>query len=333
VTVIKARLTSINIYPSDKVVTLLRDQSFSASANFDNGTHHPLLNSSIYWTVNNNNATIDASGKLTAIATGPVVVKASLKNNTLFQSQANVFVVEGNISAMNIDLEESTIAEGQSTRVSAKVDYDDGSSEDVTSQVAWLSSSPDVALVTRGYIRGLNVGTTEIKAVFRGVESTFKTLTVSNASLTSVQLTPNPLSLPKGGSEELELNAIYSDGSAIVWGRAEPRTPAVDRLINDSSNPVVDAATRNNIFGSEAQHAVIRQDGSIISWNSSGGILQTFTDPFEKVYPSHKAFAAIRLDGYVQAWGGMVSEVIIQVFKCQLNQKLDLGVHTDKSSY
>ncbi|MCG9731123.1 Ig-like domain-containing protein [Shewanella sp. Isolate13] len=205
-------LTHLSVSPQFTTVTAGQAKGFVATANFNNGTSQEL-DTEVSWSVSNSNATIDSDGKLTAVSAGSVAVIATLSSDPSQQVQANVTIVERSVQSVNVTLSSSSIAAGQSTSATARVTYTDSTSEDVTSQVAWVSSDPGVALVTNGYIRGLKSGSSGIQATFRGETSTAETLTVSNATVSSVQLTPASVTLAKGYNAPLTLIATYSDNS------------------------------------------------------------------------------------------------------------------------
>ncbi len=73
-------------------------------------------------------------------------------------------------SAISVSLSVSplvqTIPPGQTTRLIATARFSDGSTRDVTSQAAWTSSQPNVAIVSAGAVTGVTLGRTLIRVNF-----------------------------------------------------------------------------------------------------------------------------------------------------------------------
>jgi hypothetical protein len=71
-----------------------------------------------------------------------------------------------------------------------------------------------VATVTSGGLATpVKAGSAKISATYLGVSGT-STLTVSAATLSSINVTPNPLSLASGSSQQLTAIGIYSDSTS-----------------------------------------------------------------------------------------------------------------------
>lgn len=213
--IIDAAITHISVEPQVSVVTLGHTEQFISTAHFDNGTSQ-VLSDEVSWSVNGDSATIDTTGLLTASKEGLSVVTATLNSAPEQQASADIGVVERTISHITTTLNDSVIAKGLSTNIKAFVTYEDGTSEDITALSAWLSSDPDVAMITKGHIRGLSEGSTTLHASYRGVDSQEEVITVSNATLSSLQLTPALVSLPKGYDQTLTLTGVFSDGTSTI---------------------------------------------------------------------------------------------------------------------
>jgi uncharacterized protein YjdB len=59
----------------------------------------------------------------------------------------------------------------------------------------------------------VKAGTATITATYLGVSGT-STLTVSKATLSSITITPSPLSVARGGSQQLTATGLYSDSTS-----------------------------------------------------------------------------------------------------------------------
>src|SRR5207244_12249719 len=97
-----------------------------------------------------------------------------------------------------------------------------------TGMSTWMSSNQMVADVSnaggpgggRGSVTALAPGTATITATYMGVSSTAM-VTVSSATLTSIQVTRANPSIPKGNVQPFQAVGIFSDGtSRMLTGQA-----------------------------------------------------------------------------------------------------------------
>src|SRR5439155_297351 len=142
------------------------------------------------------NAMVNVSGaKLTGISVSPVVVSLKVGQNQLLQATAL---------------------------------YDDGTNQPVGFVADWISSAPAIADVSngggfggpggpggggRGTVTALKAGTTTITATYMSMMAS-TTVTVTGATVQSIQVSPvNPM-ITKGGTVQLQAVAIYSDNTS-----------------------------------------------------------------------------------------------------------------------
>jgi uncharacterized protein YjdB len=97
--------------------------------------------------------------------------------------------------------------------------YSDGSTQNVTGMTTWSSSSPMVADVRnmggmggRGTVTALSAGTATITGSYMGMSAS-GFVTVSDAKLTGISVSPPALALRVGETQGLQAIALYSDGS------------------------------------------------------------------------------------------------------------------------
>jgi hypothetical protein len=83
------------------------------------------------------------------------------------------------LPTIEITVESDTIDVDDTIQFTATITYPDGSTEDVTGEVTWSSSNPDVATIDQGLATGVSEGTAVITATFDGVEGDPVTLTVT----------------------------------------------------------------------------------------------------------------------------------------------------------
>jgi hypothetical protein len=107
----------------------------------------------------------------------------------------------------------SSIAKDTSEQFTATATYSDGSTEDVTGVVTWLSLNTAVATISPGgFATGVGTGSATIQATYRSVSGQM-TLTITSATLVSISVTPANPSIAKGLNQQFTATGTYSDSS------------------------------------------------------------------------------------------------------------------------
>jgi hypothetical protein len=106
------------------------------------------------------------------------------------------------------------IVAGGTQQFKATGTYSDGSTQDVTSQATWSSTTTTVATIgTGGLASAVSAGSTTISAKLAGVTGS-TTLTVQTPpTLTSIAVTPATPTIVAGGTQQFAATGTYSDGS------------------------------------------------------------------------------------------------------------------------
>ncbi|MGB7555683.1 MAG: Ig-like domain-containing protein [Candidatus Korobacteraceae bacterium] len=102
--------------------------------------------------------------------------------------------------------------------------FGNNSVRDVTSQVTWISSAPNIATISAaGLATGVALGTANITAKSGSVTSPASVLTVSSKTIKSISVSPQNQSLIAGSQQQYTATASYSDGSfgdvtsSVTW--------------------------------------------------------------------------------------------------------------------
>jgi type II secretory pathway component GspD/PulD (secretin) len=93
--------------------------------------------------------------------------------------------------------------------------FSDGTTQDITSSVAWSSSSTTVATIgsQTGVAVGQSAGTTSITATLAGIASAAATLRVTSAVLQAIAITPPASSIAKNATAQLTAIGTFNDGT------------------------------------------------------------------------------------------------------------------------
>jgi uncharacterized protein YjdB len=117
------------------------------------------------------------------------------------------------LTAIQISPSSASIAKGQQQNFTVQGAYSNGSTQNLTSQVTWSSSSNAIATVTNaGVATGTGTGSATISATMGGVSGT-ATLQVTPPILMSIAVSPATPTLSPGMFQQFTATGTYSDGS------------------------------------------------------------------------------------------------------------------------
>lgn len=243
VTVSNEQIATLEISPLDSSVPNGNEVAYTATGTYTNGAVLDVTDS-VNWTATPNmdgNATIGADGVATATALGNVTITAT--DPTSGESASTGLTVTGAILEQ-IDISSAggvtSIAEGQTLAFTATGYYSDDPGRvnpvDVTDSVTWVSSAASVASISNvdpneGEAEGLSSGVTQIAAGDDGIDSNAITLTVTDAVITSITITPNddPTDQAQGTNRQFTAMASFSDGATdvdvtdqVTWSSSDP---------------------------------------------------------------------------------------------------------------
>jgi uncharacterized protein YjdB len=139
-----------------------------------------------------------------------------------------VTVTSAKLIAIVVTPSNPSIADGSTIQLMATGAFSDGTTQDLTNQVSWTSSSDTMATVSSGgLVTGTGVGSAIITATQAGVSGT-TTVTVTAAVLTSITVTPADSSIAKGTNKQLTATGTYSDSTtkdlttSVTWTSSDP---------------------------------------------------------------------------------------------------------------
>jgi hypothetical protein len=243
VTVTSATLLSIAVDPATIALPAGLSRQVTVTGTFSDGTTQDLTalatwSSSAPAIASVSNA-MGSAGLVSLLAPGHATVTANVVVGAVTLT-ADVSVAVPNAFVKSIAVTGSpTLPAGYKTQFTAIATYSDGSSLDVTKRATWTSSNTEVATIstaspTQGFATGITSGTTIISAKLGGVSGS-TSLTVSNARLVSLVVTPGDFTV--GVDEHQQLTAIgtFSDGSALdlttqcMWRSYDKHTAWVSR--------------------------------------------------------------------------------------------------------
>ncbi len=263
-TVTPATLTSITIAPINPSAADGTTVSFTATAFFSDGTSQNVTTQATWTSTNGSIATISnaagTQGVATGVGPGQTTIAASFGG---MSASTTLTITAAVLVSVQVTPTNPTIAKGTNIQFTATAVFSDGTTQNVTASSTWASTSTTVATIgnapgNRGRATGQNVGTTTISAVFNGISGS-TTLTVSAATLQSIQVTPANGSAPKGTTRQFTATGVYSDGT----------TQNLTTLVTwSSTNQTV--ATISNAAGSQGLVSALNTGTTTISATFGG---------------------------------------------------------------
>ncbi|WP_318520358.1 Ig-like domain-containing protein, partial [Photobacterium leiognathi] len=197
--------------------------SFAAEGIYSDGSTSPLTNKVKWHSSAIDIAQIDDKGILTGVNTGTVDVKASYEG--IESNIINVRITDAILSSIAIsvkslspDASEASIYSGGQLSFAAEGIYSDGSTSLLTNKVTWYSSDVNIAQIDdKGILTGINTGSVDVKASYEGIESHIINVRITDAILTSMNISVKSLSpeasIYSGGQLSFAAEGTYSDGS------------------------------------------------------------------------------------------------------------------------
>lgn len=232
-TVTDAIITELKVTPTTDTVPVGLSKPFTATAILSDGktTIDVTDSSAISWTTSEPSiATIDALGLATGTAVGEVTVKATgvTPEGTTVSGTATLQVTDAVIERLQVTPATETTPVGLSKPFMATAILSDGvTTLDVTNDpaISWSSSNLDIATIIsgqtsgNGVAKGEQVGNVIITAQGTTPEGTpvsgTATLTVTDAVVTTLQVTPPLETTPKGLTKAFTATALMSDGTTV----------------------------------------------------------------------------------------------------------------------
>ncbi len=255
-----AALNSIDISPPSIRLALGTQTNFQAIGRYSDGTIQDV-SAQVSW------ATVDATvasasnapgsqGQVTTLSAGNSNVTATLDNVI---GTASLTASSAQLLSINVTPPTLSLPVGATQNLVAYGSFSDGSVQQINNQVTWEADNSNRAAVNNGTLTALALGDARISAKLAGISGN-TTLTVTNATLSSLLITPSAPGLAVGTEAQLQATATYSDGSQLdvtanaVWSsvddtrlRVENSAGQQGRLTALASGNVVVSASLNGV--------------------------------------------------------------------------------------
>lgn len=239
-TVSDATLRELQVTGPDTGLARGTQSQLTATGVFSDGSTQDL-SASVAWTSSDPSVVevvTELPGLVTAVEVGTAVITAT-DEATGTSASFSLFVTNASLKSLAITPSEASIARGTQQQFDAIGTFSDGSQQDLTSQVVWNSSSPEVASVSKlGLADGVGTGTVTISASL-GVISAAANLTVTDATLESIAVSVSSPALAKGTTGAVTATGTFSDGSTqditaqVTWSSSDPTVADVSNAVGN----------------------------------------------------------------------------------------------------
>ncbi len=242
-----ASITGISLTPTNPSIALslspASTQAFDVIANYSFGNPQDITDQMTWYSADTTVATIDSQGLAAAAGSGRVIISGSIQDPVSGKTFAvtTILTVVPQLMGITISPASAQIAKGTAQQFTATGKYNDGTSPNITSLVTWNSTQPAFASVssspgTQGLATGAAQGSTSISASLGTVGSPASPLTVTNANLVSISVTPAGSTVPLATSQQFTATGSFSDGttqnisSTVNWTSSSPAIARVSSV-------------------------------------------------------------------------------------------------------
>jgi len=203
IVVVDLTLTSLAVTPASKNTTVGSSGFYTATGTYNDGSVQDLT-ADVTWTTDDPTVaqignSLDNKGFATALSVGSTVVRATFEDVVTVVGTAALTVTascgSGSPDSVAVVPDPSTVSVGDSIQLQLIATY--GTCDQVVtnnSGTNWKSNDPNVASVTKkgGEVIGLDIGTAEIEAKFKG-EMALADVDVISTQVARVRITAAPI--------------------------------------------------------------------------------------------------------------------------------------------
>ena len=250
-TVTDAVLQSIEVASTNPSIPRGLKQQLTAIGIFSDNSIQDLTNDVIWSSSDAATVKVDSTGLATAAAgpAGPVTITATEKVSGVIFGTTDIMVTAATLTEIDVDPPAPSIVKGTSQQFTATGIYSDDSTADLTSQVTWRSDAAGIATISNsagseGLAASVATGTANISATLAGsgVLPGSSVLTVTAATLVSIDVSPDSTIVPKGLPVQYQALGNYSDGTTgvditaqVTWNSSNTEVATISNVVADGT--------------------------------------------------------------------------------------------------
>jgi len=268
----KKVLSSVTVTPATAQISETGTVQLKATASYSDSSSADVTTTATWASSATGVATVSSSGVVSAVAHGTANVTATFSNQ---QSAPAVITVTPSLKTITVTPAGANVNVSATQQYTATANYDDLSTADITSTVAWSTLPTAVATITPsgGLLTGVTVGGVTVSAVLSGVTGT----TTANIISPTVAIKKQVVDQYNVGLNNLAVTfgtasgAVYTDPHGNFQAAAAPGSQSL--TITNNGQPVLSVTVTVNADGSLVQYP-----GTIQVTVQSGGGNETKTN-------------------------------------------------------
>ena len=243
-----ATLVSIGVTPGAPSIALGTSEQFTATGIYTDNSTQDLTTAAAWVSSSASVASIGnaagSNGLAVSLSAGSTTITAVVGSVT--SGPVMLTVTAATLVSIAITPAAPSIALGTQQQLTATGSFADNSTQDVTTQVAWVSDDAGVASIsnasgTQGLASSVATGAANISATLGAVSAAPITLTVTLVPLVSIYLV-NPLaSVLLGDSVQYRAEGIYADSSVqdvttlVTWASSDTTVATISNAAGSNS--------------------------------------------------------------------------------------------------
>lgn len=247
------KAVSINMNQTELNMKVSQDYKLTAEVLPSNTTNKAVT----YKSTNTEVATVDATGKVVAVAKGTATITATTANGIVAEVKVTVDEEKAKeIESITLSIKNVSLSPGNTIQLVETYSPSDAAVEKLT----WTSSDNNVATVEDGLVTAMRNGTATITVSSdSGIKATCNiTVNSSVVTVTTVNINPSSVSIRVNGTTQLsaEFYPPYASNKTLTWRSSNKSIATVDgnglvtgkkagqaTIFATSSNGVVGVAT------------------------------------------------------------------------------------------
>ena len=252
VVVTAAVLAGIEIIPQNAELQIDITEQYEAAGTFSDGSVQDITLLTTWDSSDADVAIIDNAGLASTLASGSTTITGAWQG---IESSASLLVTDATLTAVTITPETATIAQGTTVQFEAEGTFSDDTPQDITDIVDWQSTDNGIGIIdTNGLAEGIAPGQADITASYDvggNIISDTAVLTVSDAILESIIVTPENSTIQVGENLQYRATGTFSDNSE------QDITELATWLTTNNSVGTFRTPDSRGLFSSDASGATI----------------------------------------------------------------------------
>jgi trimeric autotransporter adhesin len=203
-------LKSMGVTPTNPSLAIGSTLHLIATGTYSDSSTGDFTSSATWTSSDSTIATVSSAGVVTGVARGTATITATSSG---VSGSTTVTVTAATLNSIAVTPTNPTLNKGTTQQFTATGTFSDNSTQDLTTEVTWASSTTSVATVSSGGLAtGVGVGATTISATKGGITGS-TVVTVVSLPLVSIAVTPPNPSIAKGTTQQFTATGTYSDNS------------------------------------------------------------------------------------------------------------------------